>query len=83
MVRVPADGADGADGADAVADVAQAVAVVQGVGPASGAVVADVEGEPVGVVQGEGDVGVGAGVFDGVLQPFQAAEVHGGFDLRG
>ena len=33
--------------------------VTRGVGPASGAVVADVEGEPVGVVQGEGDVGVG------------------------
>jgi hypothetical protein len=44
---------------------------VRRVSGASGAVVAEVEGEPVGVVQGEGDVGVGAGVFDGVLQPLR------------
>ena len=76
------DGQCAADGADAVADVAQPVTGVDGVGVAAVAVVAQIEGEPVLIAEGEGDAGVGAGVFGGVLQSFQAAEVHRGFGLR-
>src|SRR6185437_9201824 len=77
---VPADGA--ADRAEAVGHVHVAVATAGAGGVEAGAVVAHAEQQAAGLLpQPDLDLRA-AGVLGRVLERFQAAEVHGGLDLK-